>query len=85
MKQTERYSGADLVHLVETAAERALTASVRSGSIEPITMRDLSAALGEVRPSTGAWFETARNVAEFANEHGEYDDLLAYLKRHRML
>ena len=84
-KQTDRFSGADLVHLVVTAAERALTASVRSGSVEPITMRDLSAALGEVRPSTGPWFDTARNVAEFANDQGEYDDLLAYLKRHRML
>jgi AAA+ superfamily predicted ATPase len=85
VKQTDRFSGADLVHLVDTAAERALTASARSGSIEPITMRDLSAALSEVRPSTGAWFAAARNVAEFANENGEYDDLLAYLKRHRML
>jgi hypothetical protein len=48
-------------------------------------MRELTAALKEVRPSTGAWFATARNVAEFANEHGEYDELLTYLKRTRML
>jgi SpoVK/Ycf46/Vps4 family AAA+-type ATPase len=85
VQRTDRFSGADLAHLVETAAERALTASVRSGTIQPITMGDLTAALSQVRPSTGAWFETARNVAEFANEHGEYDDLVDYLKRHRML
>ncbi|MEP6696789.1 MAG: hypothetical protein ABJA34_07915 [Pseudonocardiales bacterium] len=31
---------------------------------------DLERALEEVKPSTGAWFETARNVAQFANEGG---------------
>ena len=36
-------------------------------------MDDLVAALGEVRPSIGAWFESARNVALFANEGGHYD------------
>jgi AAA+ superfamily predicted ATPase len=82
---TDRFSGADLAHLVETAAEAALAHSVASGEVQPVTMRELAAALKEVRPSTGAWFATARNVAEFANEHGEYDELLAYLRRTRML
>ena len=85
VKQTEHFSGADLAHVVETAAERALAGSVASGQIQPITMRELGAALNEVRPSTGAWFATARNVAEFGNDHGEYDELLDYLKRRRML
>jgi DnaJ-domain-containing protein 1 len=48
-------------------------------------MPDLERALAEVKPSTSAWFETARNVAQFANEGGAYDDLLAYLKSRRML
>jgi AAA+ superfamily predicted ATPase len=85
VKHTDRFSGADLAHVVETAAERALSDSVRSGKIRPITMRDLTRAITEVRPSTGAWFETARNVAEFANTNGEYDDLLTYLKARRMI
>ena len=85
VKRTDRYSGADLAHVVETAAERALSDSVRSGEIRPISQRDLMDALSEVRPSTGSWFETARNVAEFANTSGEYDDLLAYLKSQRLL
>ena len=38
-------------------------------------------AAAEVRPSLGPWFETARNVALFANEGGAYDDLAAYLKK----
>jgi len=85
VKQTEDFSGADLAHLVETATEYALEASSRSGQVQPVTMRELGAALKEVRPSTGAWFGAARNVAEFGNDHGDYDELLAYLKRRRML
>jgi hypothetical protein len=29
----------------------------------------------------GAWLDTARNFALYANEGGTYDDLLPYLKR----
>jgi len=29
-----------------------------------------------VRASTGAWLQSARNIAMVANESGEYDDLL---------
>ena len=43
--------------------------------------RDFSAALKEVRPTTQAWFDTAKNYALYANEGGLYDDLLTYLKR----
>jgi hypothetical protein len=50
-----------------------------------IGQADLEKAIGEVKPSLGPWFETARNVALFANEGGTYDDLAAYLKKRRML
>jgi SpoVK/Ycf46/Vps4 family AAA+-type ATPase len=83
-RRTEGFSGADLAHLCETAAERALMASASAGEVRMIGMADLLAARDEVRPSTGAWLETARNVAQFANESGEYDDLLAYLKRRKL-
>jgi len=83
-KRTDGYSGADLAHLCDTAAEAALLDSARTGTVRMIGMRDLETALAEVRPSIGGWLETARNVALFANESGDYDDLLAYLK-HRKL
>ncbi|WP_433391209.1 ATP-binding protein [Micromonospora sp. KLBMP9576] len=82
---TEDYSGADLAHLCETAAEFAMADSVRSGEVRMIEHRDLERAAKEVRPSTRPWMATARNVAMFANEGGVYDDLVAYLKRRRML
>ncbi|MFB7589860.1 ATP-binding protein [Streptomyces sp. NPDC056169] len=85
VKVTEDFSGADLAHLCETAAEAALLDSARSGSVRLITTKDLLGAAKQIKPSTEPWFAAARNVAMFANEGGLYDDLLAYLKRKRKL
>ncbi|HEY3881376.1 MAG TPA: tetratricopeptide repeat protein [Trebonia sp.] len=82
---TDGYSGADIAHVCETAAERALLDSVRRGEPRLIGQADLEAAVAEVRPSLGTWFETARNVALFANEGGAYDDLVAYLRKRRLI
>lgn len=84
-RKTEGYSGADLAHLVETAAEMAMEDSMTSGQARPIVQRDLKKALKEIKPSTRAWFETARNYAQFANEGGAYDELLAYMRSKRMV
>jgi SpoVK/Ycf46/Vps4 family AAA+-type ATPase len=81
VSQTDGFSGADLAHLCETAAEKALMASARSGVVRMIGMADFEAALEEVRPSTGPWFSSARGVAMFANEGGAYDDLLEYFRK----
>ncbi|WP_203827007.1 AAA family ATPase [Actinoplanes palleronii] len=80
---TDNYSGADLAHLCETAAEFAMRDSIDSGEIRMINQADMLAAAREIRPSTDAWFTTARNVAMFANQSGEYDDLAAYLKKRK--
>ena len=82
---TEGYSGADIAHICETSAEHALLDSVQQGTPRLIAQADLERAVSEVKPSLGPWFETARNVALFANEGGTYDDLAAYLKKRRML
>ncbi|MFF0397604.1 ATP-binding protein [Streptomyces sp. NPDC005248] len=85
VKVTEDLSGADLAHLCESASERALLDSTRTGVVRMINMKDLLGAAKEIRPSTDPWFASARNVAMFANEGGVYDELLAYLKRKRKL
>lgn len=84
-RRTDGFSGADLSHVCETASERALLDSVRTGEARMIGMADLLGAVAEIRPSTEAWFASARNVAMYANEGGAYDDLLAYLKRRKKL
>lgn len=85
VKGTDGLTGADLAHLVDTAAERAMMDSVRSGTPRMITQRDLEAALGEVRPSTGAWFSSARNVVTYGDPSGEYGDLRTYMKGKKLL
>jgi SpoVK/Ycf46/Vps4 family AAA+-type ATPase len=81
---TEHFSGADLAHLCDSAADLALEDSVRTGDVRAIGMKDFSAALKQLQPSTSAWLEDARNVVLFANQGGQYDELLAYLKSRRM-
>jgi len=83
--QTDGFSGAALEHLAATAAEKAMMDSIASGQVRPITMTDLHAALADVRPSTTAWLQSARNVVTFANNDGRYDELAAYLRSRRML
>ena len=84
-RSTDGYSGADIAHICETAAERALMDSVQRGEPRMIGTPDLEAAIAEVKPSLGAWFDVARNVALFANEGGTYDDLAAYLRKRRLI
>jgi SpoVK/Ycf46/Vps4 family AAA+-type ATPase len=84
-KQTDGYSGADIAHICETAAERALMDSVRLGEPRMIGTPDLEAAIAEVKPSLASWFDVARNVVLFANEGGSYDDLATYLRKRRLL
>lgn len=81
VKKTEHFSGADLAHLCETAAEHAMSEAFEKGEVVPIAMRHFQAAMKEVKGSTRAWFETARNYALYANEDGMFDDLLAYMKK----
>ena len=84
-RRTDGYSGADLAYICENAAERALLDSARSGTARMIGMEDLEQAVGDVKPSIGPWLETAKNVAQFANEGGTYDELLTYLRKRRLV
>ncbi len=83
--RTEMFSGADLAHLCESATEVALEESLATGSVRNVGRADFESALKAVKPSTRAWFETARNFAMFANEAGTYDDLIGYMRRNRLL
>ena len=82
---TDGLTGADLSHVCDSAAEKALMDSVRTGRPRLMNMQDMDAALKEVRPSTGPWFETARAVVEYSDASGEYEDLRKWMKRHRLL
>lgn len=79
-RRTEGMSGADLAHICDSATQLAMSESIETGQVRPVTMKDVQAAMSEVTPSTGAWFDTARNVVEFANSDGTYDELAKYLR-----
>ena len=83
-KQTPRFSGADMVHLADSATELALMESVESGKVRHVEHRDLESALKEVRESTSNWLHVAQNYAEFANDNGNYDDLLEYIRMQKL-
>lgn len=81
-KHTPGFSGADLQELVETAVDEAIEESIASGVEQPVADRHLKNALKEVRATTLEWLTTARNYARYANEGGQYDEVLAFLERH---
>lgn len=83
--KTEDFSGADVVHLCDSAVEFAMEDSLATGTARPVRMDDFKKALKEVRASVRPWFDTAKNYALFSNEGGVYDDLLAYLRSRRMV
>ncbi|CAN5363812.1 ATP-binding protein [soil metagenome] len=83
--RTDGYSGADLEHIVATSAERAMTESIANGAVRPIDMNDVNRAMQEIKPSTTAWLQSARNVVSFANQDGRYDDLEDYLRSKKLL
>ena len=84
-RATEGLTGADLSHVCDSAAENALMDSVRTGRPRLMNMQDMDAALKEVRPSTGPWFETARTVVEYSDASREYEELREWMKRRRLL
>jgi SpoVK/Ycf46/Vps4 family AAA+-type ATPase len=78
---TDGFSGADIRLVCDDAAERSLAEAIRTSEVQPIGMEQLRAAIAMTRPSTTAWFESARNHVRYANESGEYDELASHLSR----
>jgi transitional endoplasmic reticulum ATPase len=79
-QKTEGCSGADLKLVVDLAVEKKLQAAMKTGIPQPLTTKDLATAASGVKSSTREWFNTAKNYATHANQDGNYDDILKYLK-----
>lgn len=79
-QQTADYSGADIKAVIDIAIEEKLRESMASGSLQPLSTKDLLKAVKQHRPTTLEWFSSARNYALYANESGLYDDILKFLK-----
>jgi len=81
-RRARGFSGADLRHLIETAVDEAIDDSIAAGVETPMRDTHITRAFGQVRPTTVEWLTTARNYARYANEGGQYDDVLEFLKQH---
>ena len=50
------------------------------GREQPLTLAHLRSALAETRATTLEWLTSARNHARYANQGGQYDEVLEFLK-----
>lgn len=79
-RKTDGWSGADLAGLCKRAGQRALADSVRTGTARPVSQKDLEGELKAISSSLPPWYEMARNVVQFGNASGEYDELAEHLR-----
>ncbi|HEX5177064.1 MAG TPA: AAA family ATPase [Chthoniobacteraceae bacterium] len=77
--KTRDFSGADLKAVFDMTVERAMARAMQEGHVIPLTTNDLLESAKQLRPSTKAWFESAKNYALYSNQGGFYDEVLQYL------
>ena len=78
-KRTKDFSGADLKAVFDIAIERSLARAMTENRVIPLGTDDLLKSAKDVKPSTKAWFESAKNYAIYSNQSGFYDDVLEFL------
>jgi transitional endoplasmic reticulum ATPase len=79
-RKTPKFSGADIMGMIDVAIEKKLRDAMKAGVPSPLTTKDLLKAAKSVKASTLPWFASARNYALYSNEGGAYDDIADYLK-----
>ncbi len=78
-KKTDGFSGADLKAVFDLATEDVLNQAMKTGKVIPLSKKDLNKSAARHKPTTRAWFESAKNYALYANQSGFYDDVLNHL------
>ncbi|EOX1798910.1 hypothetical protein ACPDQ8_002537 [Vibrio cholerae] len=79
---SEGHSGADLKGWVDAVSEQVIEQILRTGQDSTITMDVLREHIRQRQPSTLEWFESAKQVVEYANHSGVFDELARYLEQH---
>jgi SpoVK/Ycf46/Vps4 family AAA+-type ATPase len=82
-KQLDRFSGADIMALVELATEQAILETMKSGTTQPISQKHLEQAAKKLNATTLEWLASAKNYAMYSNQGGAYDELNAYFNANK--
>ncbi len=77
---TEKFSGADIKGVVDKTTEKVIEQILESAEDLKISQEDLETVIIDTKPTTLEWFEMAKNVIEYANNSGAYDELAKYLE-----
>lgn len=78
-QKTEGFSGADIKGVIDRVGEATIEAILKSGNDLQITQKDLLSIVETTNPSITEWFSMAKNVVEYANSSGIYDELEKYI------
>lgn len=79
------FSGADIEHVVELAAERVLEEILRTGREDMLISRSVMLEiLSAEKPSTLGWLKTIGDYVKYANRTGLYNDVEEYLREHKL-
>ncbi|WP_215398956.1 ATP-binding protein [Rheinheimera oceanensis] len=81
-KQTSGLSGADLLNLIELAVDEAIEESISSGEEVPLNKRHIDEAIQNSKSTALEWLTMARNYAKYANDAGQYDEVVEFLKKY---
>ena len=80
VQKTDGFSGADMVHIAESAVALALEDSIEADEVVPVTQSHLDEVLGHVAPSITEWVRSARDAALFSEDEDLYRPFLAWLE-----
>jgi SpoVK/Ycf46/Vps4 family AAA+-type ATPase len=78
---SDKFSGADIKGVVDRASQAVIEEILKTAKEKEITQHDIESIIYETKPTTLEWLEMAKNVVEYANESGLYDELKKYLQR----
>jgi len=76
---TDGFSGADIKGVVDRVGEQIIERILESGEDIKILQENLVQEIENTNPSTSEWFGMAKNVVEYANAGGAYDELEEYM------
>lgn len=80
--KTSGFSGADLMNLIESAVDEAIDDSISKGEEVPLDQSHITEAVKTSKATTLEWLTMARNYAKYANDAGQYDEVVDFLKKY---